>query len=465
MAKKAAVIHDTTPITALAIDAGGGAIGNWGADKDYTASSHTATVASVINTSLESDPAPQGVYQTQRWARNLSYILPGLTPNAPYTVRLDFVESYWNGPGKRLFNILINGTRVAASFDIFAIAGGKNIAVAQTFTATADASGVIAVNMNATVDNASIAAIQVSNGSAGVPTPIPSAAPQPAQALSTIRGVVTDDNFGDTLPIWNSYVGCNAQAVETYTPTGSSDDSIYSNTSDIPWLISRYPAKTPLIFSMDIVAQTTTLAGVAAGVANSYFISWAQTILAEATPLPDGNFYIRIGYEEGNNGSFAWQQQGNTHPGTFIAAFQQFANAFHAVSPKFKIVWDTFPTATPIAAQTNAVYYPGDAYVDVISQDPYLQTSTGQNMSTALTRPNGLNWMASFATAHNKPMAFSEWAFDSNDAGPVITDYFNWIKANNLVYEVYYNAWAGGKLDNNQFPALETTFAQDYCGH
>ena len=215
---------------------------------------------------------------------------------------------------------------------------------------------------------------------------------------------------------------------------------------------------------MDIVANTTTLAGVGTGVADSYFTAWAQTILAQSTPLADGNFYVRIMWEEGlSSGTAAWQTQGNTNPSAFIAAFQHFANAFHAVSPKFKIVWDTWPAANPVNGGDNSIYYPGDSYVDVISQDPYLTTSTGQNMNTALTRPNGLNWMASFAAAHNKPMAFSEWAFDSNDAGPVVTAYFNWMNSNNMIYEVYYDAWSGGQLDNNQFPATGATFKQAYC--
>ena len=42
----------------------------------------------------------------------------------------------------------INGTQVLTNFDIFATAGGKDKAVQETFTATADANGQIAVAFN-----------------------------------------------------------------------------------------------------------------------------------------------------------------------------------------------------------------------------------------------------------------------------------------------------------------------------
>lgn len=50
-----------------------------------------------------------------------------------YTVKLKFAELYWNSPGQRVFNILLNGTQVATNVDIFAAAGGMNKAYDLSF--------------------------------------------------------------------------------------------------------------------------------------------------------------------------------------------------------------------------------------------------------------------------------------------------------------------------------------------
>jgi hypothetical protein len=83
--------------TPLAIDSGGGAAGSFLADTDVSGGSTYSTTAA-IDTSGVTNPAPQAVYQTERYG-NFTYTIPGLTPGASYTVRLHFAEIYWNGPG------------------------------------------------------------------------------------------------------------------------------------------------------------------------------------------------------------------------------------------------------------------------------------------------------------------------------------------------------------------------------
>jgi hypothetical protein len=172
----------SSPIAAsIKIDAGGAAAtGTWLADTDYAATGwgSTAAVTSAITTSHVTEPAPQAVYQTQRWAPHLTYTIPNLTPGGAYTVRLDFVESFFNAAQQRVFNVGINGVRVLSGFDIFKAAGGRNIAVAQGSAATADGQGVIAIALDATVNNASIAGIEISVA-AGAPSPPPTAPPSP----------------------------------------------------------------------------------------------------------------------------------------------------------------------------------------------------------------------------------------------------------------------------------------------
>jgi hypothetical protein len=152
-------VSATAQATVWAVDAGGGAAGNFKADGGFTGGTPYSTTAA-INTSSVTNPAPQAVYQTERYG-NFTYKATGLTPGASYTVRLHFAELYWTGAGKRLFNVTINGTQVLTNFDIFATAGGKDIAIVESFTATADASGSITIGFSSVKDNAKVSGIEI----------------------------------------------------------------------------------------------------------------------------------------------------------------------------------------------------------------------------------------------------------------------------------------------------------------
>jgi hypothetical protein len=132
-----------TGSSVVAIDAGGVASGTWVADEDYSGGS-TSYTSATINTSLVANPAPQEVYQTERYG-DFTYTIPNLTAGASYTVNLNFAEIYWTAAGDREFNVLINGTQVLTNFDVFATAGGENIAIAESFPATASTSGTITI--------------------------------------------------------------------------------------------------------------------------------------------------------------------------------------------------------------------------------------------------------------------------------------------------------------------------------
>src|SRR5580698_2331423 len=123
-------IFAQTGTSIVAIDAGGAASGTWVADEYYSGGTTSNTSAS-INTSLVANPAPQEVYQTERYG-DFTYTIPNLTAGASYTVNLSFAEIYWTAAGKREFNVLINGTQVLTNFDVFATAGGENIAIVKS---------------------------------------------------------------------------------------------------------------------------------------------------------------------------------------------------------------------------------------------------------------------------------------------------------------------------------------------
>jgi hypothetical protein len=153
----------------IRIDSGGGAVGSFISDTDYRGG-HRSSTGHSIDTSGVSNPAPQSVYQTERYG-NFTYTIPHLNPGVAYTVRLDFAEIYWNGPGMRLFNVNIGGNQVLTNFDVFAVAGGKYKAVAESFTAVADANGNITIQFITVRDNAMVSGIEILPAVSGTVSP------------------------------------------------------------------------------------------------------------------------------------------------------------------------------------------------------------------------------------------------------------------------------------------------------
>jgi hypothetical protein len=135
----------TTP-GPVSIDSGGGAVGAFVADTDFSGGTTSSTTAT-IDLSAVANPAPIAVYQSERWGA-FTYAIPGLTAGASYTVRLHFAEIYWTKAGQRLFNVAINGTKVLSNFDIVATTGASEKANVQQFTVQADGSGTIAVDFS-----------------------------------------------------------------------------------------------------------------------------------------------------------------------------------------------------------------------------------------------------------------------------------------------------------------------------
>jgi hypothetical protein len=146
----------------LDIDAGGAAVGSYVADEDYVGG-NTSYTSAAISTSLVANPAPQAVYQTERFG-DFTYTIPNLTAGASYNVNLHFAEIYWTAAGKREFNVLINGTQVLTNFDVFATAGGEDVAIVKSFPAMASASGTITIQFTTgAADLPKVSGIEVVN--------------------------------------------------------------------------------------------------------------------------------------------------------------------------------------------------------------------------------------------------------------------------------------------------------------
>ncbi len=155
----ASIVVHAAVVTPVAIDSGGGVVGNFVADTGFTGG-NTFSTTSAVNVTGVANAAPAAAYKTERYG-NFSYVVGGRTPGATYTVRLHFAEIYYAAANLRLFNVKINGVQLLTNFDVFANAHGKNIALVKSFTATADNSGNITIGFVSVKDSAKVSAIEV----------------------------------------------------------------------------------------------------------------------------------------------------------------------------------------------------------------------------------------------------------------------------------------------------------------
>uniref|UniRef100_A0ACD5H4R3 Malectin n=1 Tax=Desertifilum tharense IPPAS B-1220 TaxID=1781255 RepID=A0ACD5H4R3_9CYAN len=147
----------------MRINAGGGQYTDpsgqvWQADAHFKGGSTYSTTAEIAKT--ESDT----LYQTERWATNLSYEIP--VANGGYNVNLHFAEIYWDDFNKRVFDIKVENSLAVSNLDIFASSKnaffpGKNSALVQTVPGVFVSDGVLNIDLAASVDNAKISAIEV----------------------------------------------------------------------------------------------------------------------------------------------------------------------------------------------------------------------------------------------------------------------------------------------------------------
>ena len=82
-------------------------------------------------------------------------------PEGVYQITLLEAETYWSGPGKREFNVFIQGRQVLTNFDIYAAAGGMNIPITLVFTNAVTNSQLQILFTPGAADNARVSGVQV----------------------------------------------------------------------------------------------------------------------------------------------------------------------------------------------------------------------------------------------------------------------------------------------------------------
>ena len=216
---------------AIAVSAGGPGAGYFAADEDFNGGTASGSNAA-ININGVSNPAPQSVYQHQRFG-NFSYTLPGLTAGTSYVVRLHFAEFYWTQAGQRVFNVSINGTQVLTNFDVLAAAGGQDIAVVEQFAATANAQGQIVIQFSTVKDNAEVNGIEIENATAtNTPPNAPSNLTATVASSSQVNlSWTASQTSGVAYTVFrNGTAVANNLTGTTYSDTGLTSSTTYSYT-------------------------------------------------------------------------------------------------------------------------------------------------------------------------------------------------------------------------------------------
>jgi outer membrane protein assembly factor BamB len=240
----AAVVAGTDVV---ALNSGGSASGNFAADADFVAGgSWTYKSTSTIDTSGVTSPAPQAVYQAEREGASIAYTIPGLTAGATYTVRLGFAELWWTAAGQRVFNVSINNTKVLSNFDVFATAGGRNKAVAESFSATATSSGTIAITLNAVTNYAALNAIEiVSGGSTPTPAPTPTATAAPGATVAINSGGASAGGFAVDQAVVGGWTYKVANTIDTSGVTNPAPQAVYQDEREGATVAYTIPGLTP----------------------------------------------------------------------------------------------------------------------------------------------------------------------------------------------------------------------------
>jgi hypothetical protein len=140
-------------VSTILVTTGGGGPENW---------SFGNSDSDISNTN---DP---GLYRQQMWGQpGPIETWRGLAPGK-INVKLYLADTFQSTAGHRLFDIAINGETVAKQLDIFAAAGGKNRAMVETFIVDAPDGKIRLSVPRVEADNATLAAVELSDSSGKV---------------------------------------------------------------------------------------------------------------------------------------------------------------------------------------------------------------------------------------------------------------------------------------------------------
>jgi beta-mannanase len=295
--------------------------------------------------------------------------------------------------------------------------------------------------------------------------------------------------------------GAHVTMAETYLPyqaiNGTSVGWSYLTTLSTlaSWLSTWSGTSDQMVIGVPMVtldgsgSPENTLAQGAAGDENANFVAIAKNLVA----LGFGNAILRPGWEFDGNW-YPWTVQSDTDAANFATYWQNIVTAMRSVpGADFKFVWS--PTGfQPLSWNINDAY-PGNAYVNYVSFDVYdwswnssIFTGGDPNNSATVAQSNaffnefltdteGLNWLASFALAHDKPIVIPEWDVTIRNDGhglgddpTFINNMYNWFISNHVAWVIYFTADVADNvsqgmdftLTDGHFPNSLAAFEADF---
>ncbi len=135
------VVRSRYPIEFF-VNCGGGRFadssgGHWLADREHTEGSWGHVNSPLVWSTKRDiqDTVDDVLYQTQRYGDGGSFVYRFDVPNGRYEVELHFAEIFFDEPGRRVFDVWLEGQVVLDNLDVVGQAGGSFRALVRTFTA------------------------------------------------------------------------------------------------------------------------------------------------------------------------------------------------------------------------------------------------------------------------------------------------------------------------------------------
>ena len=252
--------------TGMQLSAGGYAVGTYTNSSFVVGGNTNAHLHVPVDTSAVTTPAPQQVYDTERWGA-AAWTITGLNPGGKYTVRLHFVETTHTGAGQRNFNLSLNSYTVLTNFDIYQVAGAKNKAITEQFSTEANALGLIELqtqygNSGVADLNPTVSGIEIIPGATGA-------------LVGATPGTVTD------LAI-NSGGGIAGGFVADEEFNGGEPGAAVPSTTLISTAGVTNPAPQAVYQTSRIAPFTYTLTGLQANATYSLDLHFAETFFTAA---------------------------------------------------------------------------------------------------------------------------------------------------------------------------------------
>jgi Glycosyl hydrolase family 26 len=144
--------------------------------------------------------------------------------------------------------------------------------------------------------------------------------------------------------------------------------------------------------------------------ASGRFDHYFRTVAANIVRAGFSVSVIRFGWEFNGNW-FPWAAQGCA--AAYVRYFDDIVTTMRSVpGSHFTFEWN--PTRGDLGVGLLSQYYPGNKYVDDVGLDVYdleqhRYPGAKAEFRHMLTQRDGLNWLATFATAHHKAIVLPEW--------------------------------------------------------